>query len=67
MQSVACWELKWIKLLISPIDPPTLKTERHVWKAALSTKLQIITIITPLFMAIATVLGISLHRGYNNH
>lgn len=41
----------------------TLKTEQHVWKSALSTKIQIITIITPLFMAIATALGISLHRG----
>lgn len=35
----------------------TFKTAQHVWKAVLSTKLQIITIITPLSIAVA----ISLH------
>lgn len=64
MQSMACWEQKWIKKFISPIDSPTLlKLNSMYGRLHYQLKLQIITTITPLFMPIATVLGTSLHRG----
>lgn len=63
--SVTHWEQKWIKLFVSStlLSPLNQRAEKHLWMAALLTKLQFISVVMPLFMADVTVLGTALCRG----
>lgn len=63
--SVTHWEQKWIKLFVSLtlLSPLNQRAEKHLWMAALLTKLQFISVVMPLFMADVTVLGTALCRG----